>query len=259
MKVKKILVSQPKPTAEKSPYFDLESKYGVQIDFRPFIRVEGVTAKEFRTQKVDILDHTAIVFTARTAVDNFFRLCGEMKITIPETMKYFFTSENLSQYIQKYVAYRKRKIFFSEDGSVQGLVEAIKKHSAEKYLVVVSDVYDENKSIQKDHKDDIVSVMNENDIPHTKAVMYRTVSTDFTQDPDFKYDMFVFFSPSGITSLYKNFPNFVQGDIKIGCFGPTAVKAAEEAGLTVNIAAPNEKAKSMAEAMDLYFKENADK
>ena len=169
------------------------------------------------------------------------------------------TFASVSQYIQKYVAYRKRKIFFSEDGSVQGLVEAIKKHQSEKYLVVVSDVYDENKSIQKDHKDDIVSVMDENNIPHTKAVMYRTVSTDFTQDPDFKYDMFVFFSPSGIASLFKNFPNFVQGDIKIGCFGPTAVKAAEEAGLTVNIAAPNEKSKSMAEAMDLYFKENADK
>ena len=204
MKIKKVLVSQPKPTSEKSPYYDIAEKYGVQIDFRPFIKVESVSAKEFRQQKVSILDYTAIVFTSRHAIDHFFHLCTELRVSIPETMKYFCVTESIALYIQKYVQYRKRKIFFGNTGKFDDLLPAIVKHKVEKYLVPMSDV----------HNDDIKNLLDKSKVQHTEVVMYRTVSNDFAPDEPFDYDMLIFFSPAGVTSLKKNFPNFEQGDIR---------------------------------------------
>ena len=220
MKIKKVLVSQPKPASDKSPYFDIAEKYGVEIVFRPFIKVESLSAKEFRQQKVSILDHTAVVFTSRHAIDHFFTLCTELRVTIPETMKYFCTSEQIALYIQKYVQYRKRKVFFGATGKFADLVPSIVKHNSEKYFVPLSDV----------HNDEIKTALDAKKIQHTEAVMYRTVSNDFTAEEKFDYDMLLFFSPAGISSLMKNFPNFEQKDIAIGCFGPATAKAVKEIG-----------------------------
>ncbi|MBP5456018.1 MAG: uroporphyrinogen-III synthase [Paludibacteraceae bacterium] len=255
-KIKNILISQPQPTSEKSPYFDICEKYNVKMDFRPFIKVEPILAKEFRQQKVNILDHTAIVFTAKAAIDHFFRLCDELRISIPETMKYFCISEAVALYLQNYIQYRKRKIFFGTTSKVEDLMVVINKHIDEKFLVAVSDVYDANKSVSEDHKNDIIALLDNTKAVYSKAVCYKTVSTDFTQDKDFSYDMLVFFSPSGIQSLFKNFPNFEQGEIKIGCFGPGTINAAKHAGLQVNIEAPTPEAPSMPAAIDLFLKES---
>lgn len=245
MSVKKILVSQPQPTSEKSPYFDIAAKYGVEIIFRPFIKVEGLSAKEFRQSKIYINDFTAIIFTARTAVDHFFRLCEEMRITVPDTMKYFCTTESIALYLQKYIVYRKRKIFYANTGKLDDLLPLLVKHNKEKYLYVISDV----------HKNDI-SILDNGKINYTKAVMYRTVSNDFGKDEKFDYDMLVFFSPAGIVSLLKNFPDFEQGDIKMATFGATTAKAVKDAGFRLDLEAPNPKTPSMAAALDLYLKEN---
>lgn len=245
MKIKKVLVSQPKPTSEKSPYFDIAEKYGVKIDFRPFIKVESLSAKEFRQQKVSILDHTAIVFTSRHAIDHFFNLCVELRATIPETMKYFCTSETIALYIQKYVQYRKRKVFFGATGKFADLVPLMVKHNTEKYFVPMSDV----------HNDEVKDLLDKNKIQHTEAVMYRTVSNDFKPEEMSDYDMLVFFSPAGIQSLMKNFPGFEQKDIAIGCFGPTTAKAIKEAGLRLDLEAPSAAAPSMPAALDLFIGE----
>ncbi|MBD5297451.1 MAG: uroporphyrinogen-III synthase [Bacteroides sp.] len=242
MKVKKILVSQPKPSSDKSPYFEIAEKHGVEIEFRPFIKVEGLTAKEFRQSKITITDFTAIIFTARTAIDHFFRLCDEMRVSIPDTMKYFCTTESIALYLQKYIVYRKRKIFHGTTGKLDGLLPALVKHNKEKYLYVVSDV----------HKDD-TSMLDDNHINYTKAVMYRTVSNDFGPDEKFDYDMLLFFSPSGIASLLKNFPDFEQGEICIGVFGATTAKAVTDAGLRLDMEAPSVKAPSMTAALDLFL------
>ena len=236
MKIKKVLVSQPKPSSDKSPYFDIAEKYGVEIVFRPFIKVEGVSAKEFRQQKVSILDHTAVVFTSRHAIDHFFTLCTELRVTIPETMKYFCTSEQIALYIQKYVQYRKRKVFFGATG----------KHNSEKYLVPLSDV----------HTDEIKNALDAKKIQHSEAVMYRTVSNDFTPEEKFDYDMLLFFSPAGIQSLLKNFPEFDQKDMAIGCFGPATAKAVKDAGLRLDLEAPTVEAPSMTAALDKFIAEN---
>lgn len=245
MKIKKVLVSQPKPTSEKSPYFDIAEKYGVKIDFRPFIKVESLSAKEFRQQKVSILDHTAIVFTSRHAIDHFFNLCVELRVTIPETIKYFCTSETIALYIQKYVQYRKRKVFFGATGKFADLVPLMVKHNTEKYFVPMSDV----------HNDEVKDLLDKNKIQHTEAVMYRTVSNDFKPEEMSDYDMLVFFSPAGIQSLMKNFPGFEQKDIAIGCFGPTTAKAVKEAGLRLDLEAPSAAAPSMPAALDLFIGE----
>lgn len=245
MKIKKVLVSQPKPTSEKSPYFDIAEKYGVKIDFRPFIKVESLSAKEFRQQKVSILDHTAIVFTSRHAIDHFFNLCVELRVTIPETMKYFCTSETIALYIQKYVQYRKRKVFFGATGKFADLVPLMVKHNTEKYFVPMSDV----------HNDEVKDLLDKNKIQHTEAVMYRTVSNDFKPEEMSDYDMLVFFSPAGIQSLMKNCPGFEQKDIAIGCFGPTTAKAIKEAGLRLDLEAPSAAAPSMPAALDLFIGE----
>lgn len=240
-----MLISQPKPSSEKSPYFDIAEKYGVKIDFRPFIKVESLSAKEFRQQKISILDHTAVVFTSRHAIDHFFSLCAELRITVPETMKYFCTSETIALYIQKYVQYRKRKVFFGATGKFINLLPLIVKHNTEKYLIPMSDV----------HNDEVKDLLDKNKIQHTEAVMYRTVSNDFTPEEKFDYDMLVFFSPAGIQSLMKNFPQFEQKEIAIGCFGPTTAKAVKEAGLRLDLEAPTTVAPSMTAALDMFIRE----
>ncbi|HRG12654.1 MAG TPA: uroporphyrinogen-III synthase [Macellibacteroides fermentans] len=244
MKIKKVLVSQPKPATEKSPYFDIAEKFGVEIDFRPFFKVEPLTSKEFRQQKISILDHTAVVFTSRHAINHFFHLCEELRVAIPETMKYFCVTEAIAVYLQKYIVYRKRKIFFGQTGKVEDLAVVIGKHPKEKYLIPVSDV----------HKEDLISLLEAKKISYTKAVMYRTVSNDFEDNEKFDYDMLVFFSPSGISSLLKNFPNFEQKDIKIGCFGPTTAKAIKDAGLRLDMEAPTPEAPSITAALEMYLK-----
>ena len=215
--IKKILVSQPKPTSEKSPYYDIATRFGVELVFRPFIKVEGMAAREFRTQKVNILDYTAVVFTSRHAIDHFFTLAKEMRITIPEDMKYFCVTETIAFYIQKYVQYRKRKVFFGTTGKVDDLIPTMVKHKTEKYLVPMSDV----------HNDAVANLLDSKKLIHKEVVMYKTVSNDFTEEEvkNFDYDMLIFFSPSGIESLTKNFPDFNQGEIAIGTFGPATAKA----------------------------------
>ena len=244
LKIKKVLVSQPKPATEKSPYFDIAERFGVEIDFRPFFKVEPLTSKEFRQQKISILDHTAVVFTSRHAITHFFHLCEELRVAIPETMKYFCVTEAIAVYLQKYIVYRKRKIFFGQTGKVEDLAVVIGKHPKEKYLIPVSDI----------HKEDLISLLEAKKISYTKAVMYRTVSNDFEDNEKFDYDMLVFFSPSGISSLLKNFPNFEQKDIKIGCFGPTTAKAIKDAGLRLDMEAPTPEAPSITAALEMYLK-----
>ena len=244
MKIKKVLVSQPKPSSEKSPYFEIAEKYGVDIEFRPFIKVEGLSAKEFRQSKISISDYTAVIFTARTAIDHFFRLCEEMRISIPDTMKYFCTTESIALYLQKYIVYRKRKIFHGNTGKLDDLLPYLLKHNKEKFLYAISSV----------HKTEDLNILDKNNINYTKAVMYRTVSNDFGPDEKFDYDMLLFFSPSGIDSLLKNFPEFKQDEIKIGCFGATTAKAVRDAGFRLDIEAPSVEAPSMTAALDKYLK-----
>ncbi len=241
--IKKILVSQPKPSSEKSPYFDIEAKEDVKFTFHPFIKIEGLTAREFRQQKVQILDHTAIVFSSRHAIDFFFTLCKEMRITLPEDMKYFGISETVALYIQKYVQYRKRKVFFGSTGKWPELVTVMAKHKTEKYLVPLSDV----------HNDDVQQMLDAKKLNHKECVMYRTVSNEFPQDQAFDYDMIVLFTPAGVESLLKNFPDFKQGDTRLACFGPATKKAMEDAGLRCDLSAPTPEAKSMTAAIELYL------
>jgi uroporphyrinogen-III synthase len=243
--VKKILVSQPKPTSDKSPYFDIAERFGVELVFRPFIKVEGMSAREFRTQKVNILDYTAIVFTSRHAIDHFFTLAKDLRANIPEDMKYFCVTETIALYIQKYVQYRKRKVFFGTTGRIDDLLPAMIKHKTEKYLVPQSDV----------HNDSLTQLLDSKKLIHKECVMYKTVSNDFTEEEvkGFDYDMLVFFSPSGIEALMKNFPNFEQKDIAIATFGPATAKAAKDAGLRLDIEAPTEKYPSMTGALQHYL------
>lgn len=243
MKVNKILVSQPKPSSEKSPYFELAQKHGVEIVFRPFIKVEGLTPREFRAQKIAIPEHTAIIFTAKTAIDHFFRLCEEMRITMPDTQKYFCTSETIANYLQKYIIYRKRKIFFPKTGKFADMLPQMVRHKDEKYLLAVSDV---NSGTEAE-------LLEKNKINYNRAVIYRTVSNDFGPDEPLDYQMLVFFSPQGIESLGKNFPDFEQGDTAIATFGATTAKAARDAGLRVDIEAPAPNIPSMPAAIDQFL------
>lgn len=244
MKIKKILISQPKPATEKSPYFDIAEKYGVEVVFRPFIKVEGLPARDFRQQKVNFADYTAIIFTAKTAIDHFFRLAEETRFTVPDTMKYFCTTKSIADYLQKYTIYRKRKIFKAETGRLQDLVPFMVKHKTEKYLLAVSDVSNTNDArVLDDHK-----------LNYTRAVMYRTVSNDFGPDESFDYDMLAFFSPQGIESLGKNFPEFKQENIAIATFGANTAKAARDAGLRVDVEAPSPQFPSMTAAIESFLK-----
>ncbi|MEQ8908196.1 MAG: uroporphyrinogen-III synthase [Vicingaceae bacterium] len=245
MKVKTILVSQPEPESEKSPYFDLSENCKVKVDFRPFIHVEGVDSKEFRKQKVNLADYGAVIFTSRNAVDHFFRIAGEVRHTVPDSLKYFCISESTAYYLQKYVVYRKRKIFHGRQ-KIADLIPLIKKHKKEKFLLPSSDIL----------KQEIPDTLVENNIDFTKAMLYRTVCSDLSDLENVNYDVLVFFSPAGITSLYENFPNFKQNDTRIAVFGATTAKAAEKAGLKINIAAPKPEAPSMTMALEQYIKKN---
>lgn len=245
MKVKRVLISQPDPGTEKSPYQETAEKYGLKIDFRPFIKVEGVNSKEFRQQKVDILAHTAVIFTARTAIDHFFRICEELRITVPETMKYFCISESIALYLQKYIVYRKRKIFFG-NGKFEDLMDSIVKHKDEKFLLPLSDV----------HKPEIPKALDKTKINYTKSILFKTVSSDLSDMKIENYDLVIFYSPTGIASLSENFPNYVQGDKKIGAFGPATAKAVKDSSLRLDLEAPTPEAPSMAKALELFIKKN---
>ena len=243
MKIKSILVSQPEPGTVKSPYFELAEKTGITIDFRPFIQVEGVPAKEFRQTRIHILDHSAVIFTSRTAVDHFFRISQELRLVVPDSMKYFCISEATAFYLQKYIVYRKRKIFYA-DGRFSDLINVMKKTKDEKFLVPLSDI----------HKQEIPELLDKEGYQYTKAILYRTVCSNLSDLGDIKYDVLVFFSPSGIKSLFQNFPDFVQNDTRIGCFGPTTAQAVREAGLRLDIEAPTAQAPSMTMALEQYIK-----
>ena len=246
MKIKKILVSQPKPSGDKSPYYDIAKKYEVEMVFRPFIKTEGLTAKEFRQSKVSIADYTAVIFTSRAAIDNYFRLCEELRVKVPDTMRYFCTTESIALYLQKYIVYRKRKISFGATGKLNdsALLAALDKNNKEKFLFPVSDI----------NKDDD-KVLEQHGLNVTKAVMFRTVSNNFQPGEDLDYDMLLFFSPAGIDSLKKNFPDFKQDNryIYLGAFGPTVAKAIQDADLKVDLVVPNEKFKSMTAALDDFL------
>jgi uroporphyrinogen-III synthase len=243
MKVKSILVTQPKPETEKSPYFELAKKYNIKIDFREFIHVEGITGADFRKDRLNIQDHTAVILTSRHAIDHFFRICQELRITVPDTMKYFCISESTAFYLQKYILYRKRKVFFGKQ-TILDLMEVIKKHKKEKFLFPCSDI----------HKQEIPEVLEEHKIDFSKAVIYRTVCSDLSDLANVNYDVLVFFSPSGITSLFKNFPDFKQNNTRIATFGSTTSQAALDHGLVIDIQAPVPAAPSMTMALEQYVK-----
>lgn len=248
--VKKILISQPKPSSDKSPYYDIARDFDVELVFRPFIKVEGMTQQEFRKQKVDITKYTAIVFTSRHAIDHFFQLAKDMRITMPETTKYFCVTETIAHYIQKYAPYRKRKVFFGETGKVDDLIPAMVKHKSEKYLVPLSNV----------SSDTISKMLDAKGLTHTECVMYRTVSNDFTPEEikSFDYDMALFFSPAGIKALVENFPDMKAGDIMIGTFGPSTAKAVKEANLQLDLEAPTDRYPSMTGALRHFLQEMED-
>ncbi|WP_436514822.1 uroporphyrinogen-III synthase [Ekhidna sp. To15] len=242
--VKSVLVSQPEPSDPNSPYHKLAEKYNLKIDFRKFIEIDPVDIKEFRKQKVNILDHSAVIFTSRNAVDHFFRLATESKIEIPTDMKYFCISETTANYLQKYIVIRKRKIFTGER-TAQDLLNVIKKHKNEKYIFPCSD-------IRTDH---IPDFLNENGYEWSEATIYRTVAADLSDLDDVTYDIIAFFSPSGIESLFQNFPEFKQNNTRIAAFGPTTSKAVKDADLILDIQAPLPNAPSMTGAIEVYVKE----
>ena len=245
MKIKSILVSQPEPSTAKSPYFELADKINVKIDFRPFIQIEGVSAKEFRQTRIQILEHSAVIFTSRTAIDHFFKISQALRLTIPDSMKYFCVSEATAFYLQKYIVYRKRKIFYA-DGRFTDLVNVMKKHKDEKFLVPLSDI----------HKQEIPEMLKNEGCIFTKAILYRTVSSDLSDLKEVNYDVLVFFSPSGIKSLFQNFPEFKQNNTRIASFGPTTAQAVREAGLRLDIEAPTAQAPSMTMALEQFIKKN---
>lgn len=242
-KVESILVTQARPADEKSPYFELAKRYNLTIDFRPFIEIQGVSFKEFRKQKVNIMEHTAIIFTSRNAVDHFFRICKEAKYEMPADMKYFCVSEQTSNYLQKYIQIRKRKVFTGQKTAADLLV-LIQKHKTEKFLFPCSDK----------RRNDIPEFMGSNDLHLTEAVMYETVSSDLSDLTNVFYDILCFFSPSGIKSLVENFPGYQQNKTRIAAFGPTTAKAVIEAGLQLDIEAPMPNAPSMTGALEIYIK-----
>jgi uroporphyrinogen-III synthase len=245
-KIKTILISQPKPENDKNPYYDLAKKYNLIETFRQFIKIEGLPVKDFRTQRIDILEHKAVILTSRMAVDHYFRMCNEMRVTVPESMKYFCINEATAYYLQKYIQYRKRKIFFGHQ-TIQDLVDVIRKNREEKFLLPAADV----------QKEQICEFLDAIDVKYTKAVMYRTVSADLSDIKNLNdFDCLVFFTPAGINSLKHNFPNFKQGNTRIACFGAATANTLKKHGYRLDIYAPNPKNPSMSGALDEYMKES---
>lgn len=245
-KVNKILVSQPKPSSDRSPYFEIADKYQVELQFRQLIKVERVSSKEFRQQRIRILDFSGIVLTSRTAVDHLFSLCEELKVIMPDSMKYFCISETVALYLQKYIVYRKRKIFFSQTGKIDGLNNAFTKHSKEKLLFPVPE----------EHNSKVSQYLTEKKLDFTESVMYRTVSDDFKPGEKLDTDMIIFFSPLGVAALKKNFPYLKQGDMAIGCFGANTAKAVEDEGFRLDFCAPQPEYPSVTAALDAFLEEN---
>lgn len=247
MKIQKILVSQPEPSdIKKSPYYSIIEKYGVDVVFRPFVKVEPVSTREFRDQKINIADYGVIVFTSRVAIDNFFYLCGELRYAVPETQKYLCTTEQIALYLQKYIQYRKRKINFTNTGKIDGLKDLFVKYRKEKFLLPVSDV----------HKDK-EAILDTLGLTYKKAVMFRTVSSEFGPDETLDYDMLLFFSPAGVRSLKQNFPNFEQGEKILGGLGVNTAKEINDQGLRLDIEAPAPGVPSMPAAVEKFIKENS--
>ena len=247
MSIKKILISQPKPESGKSPYFDIAARHDAEATFRPFIVVESVSSREFRDQKVNILDHTAIVFTSRIAMEHFFKLAEELRVSLSEDMKYFCINEQVANYLQKFIVYRKRKVFYPEAGGQAELVAIMQKHNKEVYFLPMAE----------DHKNDLIDLLESKKLQFAKAIMYRTVSKKFTdQEKKEEYDMIIFFSPAGVTSLLANHEDYEQGKVLIGGFGPATCQAIEQAGLRLDLSAPSPGAPSMAMALDQYLQKN---
>lgn len=243
MSIKKILISQPQPDAGKSPYTEVATKYGVDITYRSFIKIESVSPREFRDQRINILEHSAIIFTTRKAMEHFFQLTTELRIAIPETMKYFCLSEQIANYLQKFTVFRKRKIFYPAISNLDALVALITKHSKETYFI----------PCPEEHKTDLQNMLTVKKIQHSTGIMFRTVPALFGEEEKQElFDLYIFFTPIGVQSLKINYPDFEQGDIKIGAFGPATAKAIEEAGLRLDLA-PSPEAPSMVAALELYL------
>ncbi|GAA4466618.1 uroporphyrinogen-III synthase [Nemorincola caseinilytica] len=243
VKISRILITQPRPETDKSPYFDLAKKYELTLDFHPFIRVEGLSGKEFRKQRVDIMEYSAIIFTSRYAVDHFFRICEELKVKVSQDMKYFCITEAVALYLQKFILYRKRKVFFSADGSTGGLQDVISKHKNEKYILPVSD----------NGKNDIAQHLEKHNIKYADVTLYKMVSNDISPVMNDKYDMIVFFSPFSVQTLFEHDPMFKQNGTMIGAFGPTTSKAVEDSGMRLDVKAPAPNAPSMVSALELFL------
>ncbi len=241
-KIKSILISQPKPESDKSPYFDLAKKYNLKLDFRPFIAVSPVPYKEFKSQKINIPDHTAIILNSRNSVDHFFRMCAEQKIEMPPETKYFCVNDSIANYLAKYIQVRKRKVFTGKATETE-LLNVIKNHPTEKFLFPCSDW----------RKPEIEKFMKKNKFSFKEGFFYRIVSSDLSDLKDVNFDIIVFFSPADIRSLFENYPKFKQNQTRIAAFGATTSKAIKEASLTVNIAAPNPLSPSMVMALDKYI------
>ncbi len=242
--VKKILITQPRPEGEKSPYFDLARKYSVELDFHPFIVVEGIPAKEFRKQKIDIPNYTAVIFTSRNAIDHFFRICEEMKVSVSQDTKYFCITEAVALYLQKFILYRKRKVFYGADGSNKSLFDVINKHKDnEKFLCPCSQSFDS----------EITNWLKAHNCGYATPVMYKIISNDIREVVSRKYDVICFFTPGGVKSLLENFPSFQQNGTRIGAFGLNTFKAVEEAGLQLDIKAPQPQAPSMVSALEVFL------
>ncbi|MDY3090242.1 MAG: uroporphyrinogen-III synthase [Porphyromonas sp.] len=248
MSIKKILISQPKPETGKSPYYDVAARYDAEVTFRSFISVEQLSQREFRDQRINILDYTAVIFTTRKAMEHYFGLAQEMRITIPEDMKYFCLNEQIANYLQKFTVYRKRKVFFPTVGNNQeALVALIYKHSKEKYLIPAPE----------EHKRDLQTMLEAKKIQHTTAIMFRTVSAVLTpEELAEKFDMYIFFTPIGVKALRSNYPDFEQGDIRIGAFGAGTAKTVEDLGLRLDLSAPTAQFTSMALALEDYLEKN---
>lgn len=249
--VKKILITQPKPENDRSPYFELAKKFNIKLVFHPFIKLEGIPAREFRKQKIDINYYTAAIFTSRNAIDHFFRICDEMKVSINQDTKYFCITEAVALYLQKFILYRKRKVFYGADGTNKGMFDVVNKHKEnEKFLYVCSENQQDN---------EIVNWLKNNKCEFELAFMYRTISNQISEVMNARYDVICFFTPSGIKSLFDNYPSFKQNKTFIGVFGSNTSKAAEEAGLQVEIKAPAVKSPSMVSALDNFLVANQGK
>jgi uroporphyrinogen-III synthase len=248
--VRKILITQPKPESPKSPYFDIASKYNVQMDFLPFIQLEGIPCKEFRKQKIEIGNYSAIILTSKNAIDHFFRICEEMKTVVSQDTKYFCISEAVALYLQKFILYRKRKVFYSADGTNKGLFDVINKHKEnEKFMYPCSENQQDN---------EIVSWLKSHNCEHATPYMYRTISSDVkSKIVIHDFDMVCFFTPSGVKSLLENFPDFHQNGTLLGAFGNNTSKSIEDAGLNLQVKAPEPQVPSMVAALEKFLKESS--